>query len=119
MARRILFIDDNSDDHLIVKLLAKRRSAVEVDIDCTSTVEDAVAVLRKKRFDLILIDHRLHPFKGFTETVPLLRKHMAGADMIVVSDFVEGIDPHALPDGVSGVIAKSDLPTAFADGRIA
>jgi CheY-like chemotaxis protein len=63
--KKILFVDDDSSIHEILKLAFKNKKMIEITF--SSSGQEALSVLEKKRFDLIVID-QLQQKKGLKDT---------------------------------------------------
>ncbi|MFK7793429.1 MAG: response regulator, partial [Devosiaceae bacterium] len=92
MIHRILYIDDNQEDHMIIKMIVSRITKNTCKVVACSTVDEGVDALKAQRFDVVLLDHKLDRQTGVSESLPILSRHLGDAKVIVVSDFIASID---------------------------
>jgi len=62
-ARKVLLVEDNSDDAEFLRLSLRKHTA-SVEITHTSLIGDAVALLEDERFDVVLLDLNLPDGRG-------------------------------------------------------
>lgn len=86
MIQSILYLDGNRDEHIIIRLVVNRVGRGGCTVECTASVGDAISAMRAKRFDLIVIDEKLPPFEHVNDALPMFRKYMAGAELLVVGE---------------------------------
>lgn len=83
----ILLLDDDPTEFEIIQYKLRKVESHDVGIDFVQTVEDAIARLSAKNYDIILVDNMLAPHHDFRQTVPALRKaHFIGPIGIISSD---------------------------------
>jgi len=61
---RILLVDDDEDDYLIIRSLVSKINGTPFRIDWVSTIDEAVAAIELQEHDIYLIDYRLGPENG-------------------------------------------------------
>jgi len=81
------------DDHRLIREMWQKlfmtRSDMEVIGECGS-FEEAIAMIKNKRPNVVLLDINLPPASGL-DAVPLIRKHSPGTKIIAVSMHIEPV----------------------------
>ena len=70
---RILLVDDDPAEHILLKRKLKSAEDSSIDLDCVSDIGSAVDVVKAGGIDMIFLDNRLVPNNDFRETAPQLR----------------------------------------------
>jgi len=115
----ILLIDDDNFQHVIFDHILKSCIGDGYALECTSSLESALAVLEATRFDAIFLDNRLTPFKDFRETFPGISAVAGGAVTYLISSEIE--DPcfrEAADYGIAKVIDKFELKNEVSGGLL-
>jgi diguanylate cyclase (GGDEF)-like protein/PAS domain S-box-containing protein len=106
---RILLVEDDADDHLIIRNLLHGFSAREISLEWVRDAESARRALANGQFDVCLIDYRL----GLEDGLEIIRRQ--GQDpqappMILLTGVDEhDIDIKALRYGASDYLVKAEL----------
>lgn len=117
--RQALFIDDDTHECQWLQHTMRAQTDEAVSFRSVTTVEAAQEALAAERFDLVLLDNRVPPYRNFHESLPKLQKHLHGAAVYVVSSYTDTDEfKSADPAAVRGVYEKADLPRAFLEGAI-
>ena len=112
--KRILVIEDNPDNLLLVKMLL---SPLQVHLHTATDGPSGIATARAEPFDLILLDIQLPGMDGY-EVVKALRaipKIAATPIMAITSYAMSGDREKALLEGFTEYIEKPINPDTFAD----
>jgi signal transduction histidine kinase len=56
---RVLLVDDDEDEYVLVRSLAAKAEAVRVDLDWTAGFESALISMRQREYDVYLVDYQL------------------------------------------------------------
>ena len=108
MALRLLLVDDDAVDRLAVRR-ALRDSGVDASIDECTNANDAVAAVREREYDCVLLDYYL---PGSTGLDTLNRIRALGADVPVVALTGQGDEDLAvtlMKAGAADYLAKNGL----------
>ena len=70
---RILLVDDDPAEHILLKRKLKSAEDSSIDLDYVSDIGSAVDVVKAGWIDMIFLDNRLVPNNDFRETAPQLR----------------------------------------------
>jgi CheY-like chemotaxis protein/HPt (histidine-containing phosphotransfer) domain-containing protein len=109
--RRVLIVDDSSDDRRMFKRLLKHASGRRYDIVCATKAPDGLAAARMEHFDCILLDVRLPGQDGLELLSELLQRFRDKLCAIVVctGDGNERTAVEALQRGAQDYLSKNDL----------
>jgi signal transduction histidine kinase len=105
---KILLVEDNPTDALIVKKKLQRDGSFNYDIVHVVSGEDGMSVLEKERFDIVLLDYNL-PKKSGMETLQEIKKR--GIKMPVVMITGQGDEAVAvrfMKEGAADYIPKRE-----------
>jgi diguanylate cyclase (GGDEF)-like protein len=112
MARKILLVEDNSDDAEFLRLSLARHNS-SADVTHTSMISDAVAALDRERFDVVLLDLNLPDGRG-VECVEKIQEADELVPIVVLSGHAdEDFAVEILNRGVQDYLVKWE-----GDGRI-
>jgi CheY-like chemotaxis protein len=111
--RRVLIVDDSSDDRRMFKRLLKQASGHQYDVVCATKAPDGLAAARMAHFDCILLDVRLPGQDGLELLSELLQRFRDKLCAIVVctGDGNERTAVEALQRGAQDYLSKNDLTT--------
>ncbi len=101
----ILIVDDSPINLKVVKALL---SKLETETDTAKSGDEAIEICREKRFDLILMDHRM-PNKDGIETFQVIRELETNKETPVImltANAYSGIEDRYRDLGFSGYLAK-------------
>lgn len=114
----ILLIEDIDDDAQFASMALRRNSDVDFRIQTTPMLKDAVAVLRRESFDVILTDLNLPDSDG-VETVRTLSNAAPGTAIVVLSqEPSESIARDVTRAGALDFILKTELGSPTVERRI-
>lgn len=113
--RKILVVEDNVDDIVIISRFIKRIWETSKVLSA-NTLQEAFDLCQQHHFDLVLLDLNLPDSHG-THTVRDFRKFNMGARIVAVTGMdVDHIDIDVKSFGASAIISKSRLLSEdFAD----
>ena len=106
---RILLIDD----HTLFREALSRMLAGEPDLEMTAncaSIVDALAIMARKRIDLVLLDHDLGSERGFEFVVQAKQNGYAGRILMVTAGMNDAEVIQALKLGVHGIFLKHSSP---------
>lgn len=104
---KILIVDDNSMNHVVIKNLLKK---TRIKIDSVSSGRECIECVKKEHFDVILLDHMMPDMDGI-ETLQFLKKmpenKCIGVPVIAMTaNSVSGAKEMYLNAGFSSYISK-------------
>lgn len=106
---RILYVEDNPDDQMILKHALKENRQLNYEIVTVDTAAKGVTKLQKERFDLVLSDYRLPDMTG-TEFIRELKKNDTSTPIILLTGKGnENVAVEAMKLGVRDYIVKEDI----------
>lgn len=111
---RILSLDDNELDHIILGKLLKDTG---VSLDTVLTPDEAISAIEKNRYDLILIDHMLPECDGITVLRRIRERHLCDDTPLiaVTGNNIASAKVSYLEAGFCGYIAKPISKAAMLD----
>ncbi|GAA5915126.1 hypothetical protein JCM5296_002300 [Sporobolomyces johnsonii] len=103
----LLIVDDNElNRSIIARLLTK----MGFNVDSASNGYDALDMVEKKRYDLVLMDHQMDGLDGLETTVRMRRSHnplVAGVKIIALTaSALKGDQENFLASGADGYLSK-------------
>jgi two-component system cell cycle response regulator DivK len=110
--QRILVVEDNEDNRRIVRDLF---TSAGYELLEAVTGEDGVALARRERPDLVLMDIQLPGFDGYEATRRIKADPgLAGVPVVVVTSYaLSGDDVKAMAAGADGYVSKPFSPRAL------
>ncbi|MBQ9135006.1 MAG: response regulator [Lachnospiraceae bacterium] len=102
---RILAVDDNEMNLLVVKSLLKR---VQVQVSCCISGTECLKEIQNGSFDVVLLDHMMPGMDGI-ETLKELRKMPEGKDIPVIAltaNAIAGVREEYIAAGFDGYLSK-------------
>ena len=101
-------VDDNDHQHELFKVYSMMSS--RVDTLHALSLQEALPMLSTDSPDLVLMDHRLHPYDSFQDTIPLVRAAGYDGCLVVISADVNDRDfADAAELGVTRCLNKFDF----------
>lgn len=89
--KKILIIDDNENDRLLIK--RKISSAgIQCEISATATGEDGINIAEKNNPDIVLIDTKLPNINGFDVCRKLKEKYGDSIKIIMMTGLIDAVD---------------------------
>lgn len=115
---KILIVEDNPGDLFLVKEFLKRTSLPTFEVFHAATLENALELLRKNYFKLILLDLFLSDSEGIT-TFEKIYPLSANAPVIVLTGLKDDkITSEALKKGAQDYLVKGDYDKKFLEKTI-
>ena len=106
---RVLVVDDNNINLLVVKELLK---ITKVQVVTATGGREAVDIAKKEKFDVIFLDQRMPGMDG-TETLKAMKEEISGFDTPVIcltADAVAGAKEQYIAKGFTDYLTKPISP---------
>ncbi|KAA0003979.1 MAG: response regulator [Thermoplasmata archaeon] len=107
--RKILFIEDNFDDYVIVEHMLKKSFGTMVKMIWTDSGKKALNELSQEKYDLILLDYRLPDMDGLEIMEEIERKGFNIPVIFLTGKGNERIAVEALKRGACDYITKDEV----------
>lgn len=106
---KILVIEDNPEDYILLEIALKRTNFFELDITCAKSFEEGVNHLRNHQVDIILLDLSLPDMWGL-DGVKQLNHHASDIPIIVLTGHEdEAVALEAIQAGVQDYLLKGEF----------
>lgn len=115
---RILLIDDDEEDFLIVQDILSEARRFHYDIAYIDDYKQAKASLQQKNYDAVLLDYRLGVETGLNLLEDLKAIELHGPVILLTGQEDEGLDEKAQAMGIADFIPKSKLDSELLDRSI-
>ncbi len=104
---KILVVDDNKMNLLVVKGLLKR---TEIQLDFATGGQESFEMTRQKKYDLILMDHMM-PEPDGVQTLHMIREDDANPNkevpvIVLTANAIAGIEDEYIKEGFAGYLSK-------------
>lgn len=109
MKLRILYVEDNANDQLILKHSLENNLPIDFDLTIASTGKEGLNEVEKKKFDLILLDYMLPAMSGIEFLNELQKRKIQTPIIFVTSKGSEKIAVEAMKLGVIDYIVKDEI----------
>ena len=86
----VLLVDDDPTEFEIIKYKLDNMDSHNVSIDYVSSLDDALELIAKKKYSIILMDNMLLPHSDFRQTVPEIRKAKYIGPIGIISSDISG-----------------------------
>lgn len=106
---RILYVEDNPDDQLILKRSLKEKMPINYDLITADTATKGLNKIKKENFDLLISDYRLPDMTGIELIQELKKRNLKTPTILLTSKGSENIAVEAMKLGVKDYIVKEDL----------
>jgi len=106
---RILYVEDNPDDQVILQHSLKEKMPINFDLITVDTGTKGLKKLEKENFDLLISDYRLPDMTGIELVKELKKKHVKTPIILVTSKGSENVAVEAMKLGAQDYIVKEDL----------
>lgn len=90
--KRILLIDDEETEHILVKFLLEEKYGNDFDLKYASSVYEAKRYLVHEQIDVVLLDDKLEDGMTSRETLPMVQGKVPSVPIIIISKDTES--PH-------------------------
>lgn len=115
---RVLLIEDDEDDFILVRDLLDQSRFSPVMLDWVSDPEEGLEAALERRHDVILIDYRLGRLTG----LELIQRFVDGGgrvpSILLTGEDRENLDIEALQQGAADYLAKSEVTPLLLDRSI-
>lgn len=106
----VILIDDDVTEKIIVERIFKSLTDLPFRLDHVTRCSQAITLLKKQSYDLVLLDNRLSMRMSAKFSVPIIKESIGTAPIAVISN---DIMPDYLQDtrtlGVDYIVDKSDI----------
>ena len=107
---RVLLIDDDPAEHILLQRKLQKADDVSIDLDYVADIGSAVDVVKSGGVDMVFLDNRLVPNNDFRETAPLLRQAGFVGPIGIISSDISGKYFEEFRDyGVDFKIGKGEI----------
>ncbi len=107
--RKILFIEDNFDDYVIVERMLKKSFGKKVTLSWVATGGKALNEMNKEKYDLVLLDYRLPDTDGLKIMGGIEKKGLNVPVLFLTGKGSEKIAVEALKKGACDYITKDEI----------
>ncbi|MDR3556263.1 MAG: PAS domain-containing protein [Syntrophobacteraceae bacterium] len=115
---KILLIDDDDEDHLIVKDLVSKVRWTKFHLDRVATFEEGLEAIRRNEHDVYLLDYRLGKRDGLELVLEASSSGCEPAIIMLTGLDEIGLDLRAMQAGVADYLVKDDLRTDILERSI-
>ena len=107
---RILLIDDDPAEHVLLKRQLNKAETSAIELDYVGDIQGAVDIVRKGGVDMVFLDNHLVPNNDFRETAPQLRHAGFVGPIGIISSDISGKYFEKFRDyGVDFKIGKAEI----------
>ena len=115
---RVVLIDDDADDSMIVREFLKDCRGSDFVLDCFQTVTPALAAIRAETYDICLLDYQLGADDGLT-TIGEIKAINGQLPIVILTGLGDrNVDMAAMRAGASDYISKDHLAPNQLDRKI-
>jgi PAS domain S-box-containing protein len=116
---RVLLVEDDEDDFLLVRDALRAMGSGGVSIDWVREAEPALAALAEARHEVCLLDYRLGPHTG-VELLEEARRRGVHTPIILLTGMAEGsaVDRQAQQAGAADFLAKAEVTPVLLERSI-
>jgi len=115
---KVLLIDDDEDDYVIIRDLLSEIEWTKFDVRWASSYETALEMGKRDDFQVCLIDYRLGEHNGL-ELMQALRREGCTAPMILLTGYGDReVDMRAMKDGAADYVEKGHLSAQILERSI-
>ena len=102
-AVRILVVDDGDSNRKLINLVLSRAGAV---VQCARHGKEAVEILGKTSFDLVLMDMQMPVMDGYTATRLLRERGLSTPIIALTADAMKGTEARCREAGCTSFLTK-------------
>ena len=106
---RILLVDDDEDEYIIMRDLIRDMSSWRFNIDWASDYKTAVSLMCSNQYDLYLVDYLLGIENGLLLANDAIEKGCVNPIILVTGFGSPDLTTQALQVGITGYINKEEL----------
>jgi signal transduction histidine kinase len=108
-AIKILLVEDDEDDYLIIRDVLLEIEGQEFELDWVSTYQEAIEKIMSNRYDVCLMDYRLGEWDGIQLTEDFLRRGFREPVILLTGLGSHDVDIQAMSKGAADYLEKGDL----------
>lgn len=117
-AVRVLLVEDDEDDYVIIRHLLSRIDGQRFEVDWVSTYEAAVNQAASNHHDICLVDYLLGERNGIQLTRNFLRDGFRTPIILLTGQGSHDLDMRAMREGVADYLDKAELTPAVLERAI-
>jgi len=106
---RVLLVDDDEDDFLLAEELLQESCPGGVSVQWSQNYQQAVEVLKRDNFDVLLFDYQLGPDSGLDLTKWVAAQNITSPVILLTGMDNHEIDLEAMHCGATDYLVKRDL----------
>jgi diguanylate cyclase (GGDEF)-like protein/PAS domain S-box-containing protein len=106
---KVLIVDDDRDDYLIIKDLLKESVEVQFQLDWISTYEEALKTIPKSDHDIYIYDYRLGAYNGIDLLKETIRLGNRTPVILLTGQKEYEIDMEAIKSGAADYLIKDEI----------
>lgn len=115
---RVLLVDDNEDDYIIVKGLLSRVEDTSYALDWMASYDDAITAIEKKEHDIYLIDYHLGHHDGLGLLDAAVKGHNPAPVIVLTGQGDHTVDVRAMKTGAAGFLVKGQFDAPLLERSI-
>ncbi len=117
-AIRILLVEDDEDDYVIIRHLLSEIEGQTFQVDWVSTHQAAVNRAASNQHDVCLVDYLLGERNGIQLTRDFLRNGFRGPIILLTGQGSHDLDMQAMKEGVADYLEKAELTPSLLERAI-
>lgn len=106
---RVLLIDDDEEDYLIIKRLFTLMKGIHSELEWVSNSEDGIRIIREARHDAYLVDYRLDARTGFDVLQEVRAAERSEPFILLTGISDQDIERESLQMAASDYLVKKNL----------
>lgn len=111
---RVLLIDDDPAEHILLQRKLQKADEMSIELDYVADIGTAVDLVKAGGVDMVFLDNRLVPNNDFRETAPLLRQAGFVGPIGIISSDISGKYFEEFRDyGVDFKIGKDEIDASM------
>ena len=112
---RILIIDDDEDDFVIIADYLKNIEGARLKVDWCNDYTEACKKIRNREYDIYLVDYRLGSHTGLELLQETVTEEFDDPIVLLTGQGNKDIDVKAMRSGATDYLVKSELTTEKLD----
>lgn len=106
---RVLLVDDDEEDYLIIKHLFKSMKSIESTLEWVASSDEAIEEIKEARHDAYLIDYRLDARTGLDVLEEVQADHRSEPFILLTGVGDQGVERQSLALAASDYVVKKGL----------
>ncbi|MCA1584444.1 MAG: hybrid sensor histidine kinase/response regulator [Acidobacteria bacterium] len=115
---RVLLVDDDEDDYVLLRSLIAKSEAVHIDLGWTARFDDALTSMGRREYDAYLVDYQLGPRTGLELLEMAITAGCHDPVILLTGHKDRELDAAALRAGAVDFISKQELSAPLLDRSI-